>query len=82
MTISTRGIAVGLIATSYIFLAGHTGAAKLPEDIKKPGGAQIEPVKKAVCKHKNKLYQQGSRLEINGKAYICTMNHGWALAPA
>ncbi len=52
MTLITRQIAVGLIATSYIFYASHTGAAKLPEDIKKPDGAQIEPVKKTVCKHK------------------------------
>ena len=80
--IAARWIAVGLITTNFGLLAGHAVAGQLPEGIKKPVGAQIDPIQKAVCQSKKKLYQQGSRLEINGKDYICTMNHGWVLAPA
>lgn len=79
---AARWIAVGLITTNFGLLAGHAVAGQLPEGIKKPVGAQIDPVQEAVCRHKKKLYQQGSRLEINGKDYICTMNNGWVLAPA
>ena len=80
--IAARWIAVGLITTNFALLAGNAVAGQLPEGIKKPVGAQIDPVQKAVCRHKKKLYQQGSHLEINGKDYICTMNKGWVLAPA
>ena len=82
MSASTRWIAVGLITTNFGLLAGHAVAGQLPEGVKKPVGAQIDPVQKAMCRHKKILYQQGSRLEINGKDYICTMNNGWVLAPA
>lgn len=82
MSVSARWIAVGLITTNFGLLAGHAVAGQLPEGVKKPVGAQIDPVQKAVCRDKIKLYQQGSRLEINGKDYICTMNNGWVLAPA
>ena len=80
--IAARWIAVGLITTNFGLLAGHAVAGQLPEGIKKPVGAQIDPVQEVVCRNKKKLYQQGSRLEINGMDYICTMNNGWVLAPA
>ena len=82
MSTSTRWLVVGFLATTLGFLVGNVSAGQLPEGVKKPGGAQIEPVEKVVCRHKKKLYEQGSRLNINGKDYICTMNNGWVLAPS
>jgi hypothetical protein len=82
MSTRTRWFVIGFVTTNLGFLAGNVLAGQLPEEVKKPVGTQIDPVEKVVCRHKKKLYEQGSRLEINGKDYICTMNNGWVLAPA
>lgn len=82
MSKSIRWLVVAFIATNLGFLAVNVSAGQLPDGIKKPVGAEIDPVKKVVCRHKKRFYEQGSRLEINGKDYICTMNNGWVLAPA
>ena len=81
MSRRARWFVIGFVATNLGLLSGNVAAGQLPEGVKKPVGAQIDPVKKVVCRYKKKLYEQGSRLEINGKDYICTMNNGWVLAP-
>lgn len=54
----------------------------------KPQGANIAPKEKQMCTHKKRLYEVGTRLEIGGKEYICTLvdspeprHTRWALAP-
>lgn len=81
MNTRMRWFVIALVATNLGFLAGNVAAGQLPEGIKKPGGAELDPIEKVVCRHRKTLYEQGSRLEINGKDYICTRYNGWVLAP-
>lgn len=82
MSTSMRWLAIGFVATNLGLLAGNVPAGQLPEGVKKPAGAEIDTIENVVCRHNKILYEQDSRLEINGKDYICTMNNGWVLAPA
>lgn len=81
MNTRMRCFVTALIATNLGFLAGNVAAGQLPEGIKKPGGAEVDPIEKVVCRHRKTLYEQGSQLKINGKDYICTRYNGWVLAP-
>lgn len=76
-----RRIVAGSVTMTLVFLTCHAIAAPMPEGVKKPSGAEIDPVEKTVCRHEKRLYEQGTVLEINGKDYICTMNNSWVLAP-
>lgn len=47
--------------------------------IKEPS---ITPKPQTICRHNGKFYRQGTIIEIKGKKYICTLNHGLVLVPS
>jgi len=70
-------------------VSADNGLQILKVQYKKPQGAKIAPKEKQMCIYEKKLYEMGTRLEIGGKIYICSLSESpnekhrprWVLSP-